>query len=129
MMQTLYTPTAQPISLSAALLSIGGTVGGSEQKMQVLHHARPASEAGANKGTRTLDLLFTKQLLYQLSYVGDGGYVNILGRVRQPAPRIFASTFTLASLPHNCIIGMRCPRTSAIPTIDCTEVPAKLSLS
>jgi hypothetical protein len=26
--------------------------------------------AGANKGTRTLDLRFTKPLLYQLSYIG-----------------------------------------------------------
>ena len=27
-------------------------------------------KAGANKGTRTLDLRFTKPLLYQLSYIG-----------------------------------------------------------
>ncbi len=38
--------------------------------MRALHQARPAFHTGANKGTRTLDLLFTKQLLYQLSYVG-----------------------------------------------------------
>ncbi len=29
-----------------------------------------ATTFGANGGTRTLDLLFTKQLLYQLSYIG-----------------------------------------------------------
>ena len=30
----------------------------------------PCLKAGANKGTRTLDLRFTKPLLYQLSYIG-----------------------------------------------------------
>ncbi len=28
------------------------------------------TSSGANKGTRTLDLRFTKPLLYQLSYIG-----------------------------------------------------------
>ncbi len=38
---------------------------------------------GANSGTRTHDLLFTKQLLYQLSYVGNGGYFIIKTVIRQ----------------------------------------------
>ena len=32
---------------------------------------------GANKGTRTLDLRFTKPLLYQLSYIGASARVII----------------------------------------------------
>ena len=39
-----------------------------------LEHPGPprcyAQTLGANGGARTLDLLFTKQLLYQLSYIG-----------------------------------------------------------
>ena len=31
-------------------------------------------KAGANKGTRTLDLRFTKPLLYQLSYIGASAF-------------------------------------------------------
>ena len=38
---------------------------------------RHARENGANKGTRTLDLRFTKPLLYQLSYIGASA-VNII---------------------------------------------------
>ena len=33
----------------------------------------PMDGAGADDGTRTRNLLFTKQLLYQLSYVGTTG--------------------------------------------------------
>ena len=33
---------------------------------------RYTSEYGANEGTRTLDLLITNQLLYQLSHIGVG---------------------------------------------------------
>ena len=35
-----------------------------------LRYTSTEREAGANKGTRTLDLRFTKPLLYQLSYIG-----------------------------------------------------------
>ena len=36
------------------------------------------SEYGANKGTRTLDLQFTKLLLYQLSYIGTQQCIGCL---------------------------------------------------
>ena len=37
---------------------------------------RYTSMAGANKGTRTPDLLITNQLLYQLSYIGKSSTDN-----------------------------------------------------
>ena len=43
-------------------------------------------KAGANKGTRTLDLLITNQLLYQLSYIGASALIIIakVGAFVQP---------------------------------------------
>ena len=35
-----------------------------------LRYTSTLKKTGANKGTRTLDLRFTKPLLYQLSYIG-----------------------------------------------------------
>ncbi len=57
----------------------------------VLHVAAPRvarrAKRGADEGTRTPDLLFTKQLLYQLSYIGMwDGYVFLvcfLGMINQ----------------------------------------------
>ena len=39
---------------------------------------RPHKNRKANEGIRTLDLRFTKPLLYQLSYVGNSFINNIL---------------------------------------------------
>ena len=36
-----------------------------------------SKKAGANEGTRTLDLLITNQLLYQLSYIGASARIII----------------------------------------------------
>ena len=49
------------------------------------------TETGANKGTRTLDLRFTKPLLYQLSYIGASAKVIIpkLPFVVQPFTKLF----------------------------------------
>ncbi len=49
-------------------------------------------KAGANKGTRTPDLLITNQLLYQLSYIGKSstGYYSIGDGI---CPAVFCESF------------------------------------
>ena len=44
---------------------------------QTRYQAALHPESGANKGTRTLDLRFTKPLLYRLSYIGTSAFFII----------------------------------------------------
>jgi hypothetical protein len=52
-----------------------------------------AETSGANGRTRTADRLFTKQLLYQLSYIGTTGFIvaERAGAVKPAAARLQAN--------------------------------------
>ena len=55
----------------AAARAIAGDIGNAaENENGVEHRTSDIEKNGADEGTRTLDLSFTKALLYQLSYVG-----------------------------------------------------------
>ena len=76
---------------------------------------RYTSMAGANKGTRTPDLLITNQLLYQLSYIGKSSTDNYSIRA-DVCPVLSGYFFTQASgaasdrasgasLPGRCMLS------------------------
>ena len=61
------------------------------------------TSTGANKGTRTLDLRFTKPLLYRLSYIGALTFVNrrILTQGRHVVNCFFAEKVRGSETPRD----------------------------
>ena len=46
---------------------------------QITHHSHPDSVGGAHERDRTVDLVLTKDVLYQLSYVGRVHLERVMG--------------------------------------------------
>ena len=64
-----------------------------------LRYTSEKQKTGANKGTRTLDLRFTKPLLYQLSYIGASAFVIITNPFGFVQPFRKKDGFLLAGVP------------------------------
>ena len=60
------------------------------QSVVFSHFTTPPDENGAGERSRTLDLLITSQLLYQLSYTGNKYINGGSGRNRTADTRIFS---------------------------------------